>query len=35
MRTHQRLMDIVDPADKTVDALISMNAHIAAVSVDC
>ena len=25
MRTHQRLMDIVDPTDKTVDALMKLD----------
>jgi small subunit ribosomal protein S10 len=25
IRTHQRLMDIVDPTDKTVDALMKLN----------
>src|SRR3546814_2416809 len=27
MRTHQRLMDIVDPTDKTVDALMRSEEH--------
>jgi small subunit ribosomal protein S10 len=25
MRTHQRLMDIIDPTDKTVDALMKLD----------
>jgi len=25
MRTHQRLMDILDPTDKTVDALMKLD----------
>jgi small subunit ribosomal protein S10 len=25
MRTHQRLMDIVDPTDKTIDALTKLD----------
>jgi len=25
MRTHQRLMDIIDPTDKTVDALAKLD----------
>src|SRR5512135_1026945 len=28
IRTHQRLMDIVDPTDKTVDALMKLDRHV-------
>ena len=27
MRTHKRLLDIVDPSERTVDALMSLNRH--------
>src|ERR1700755_171795 len=27
LRTHKRLMDILDPTDKTVDALMKLEAH--------
>lgn len=32
IRTHQRLMDIVDPTDKTVDALMKLTSRLASTS---
>ena len=31
IRTHQRLMDIVDPTDKTVDALMKLDLPVGGV----
>ena len=32
IRTHQRLMDIIDPTDKTVDALMKLDLQLVSTS---